>query len=137
MGGELCINVKLVKSDNHFVKPFNSNNPSNDLTMVDEDGKYLHICGNNDWAYFAAELLKPVLKTGQELYSEIFTKVSKDNPEVVLVGRNEFRLLDIVQTVRDLEQGAPVIMGVPVVKGNFANGIKYLGKMETEECLPF
>lgn len=136
MGGELVINVSKVRSDNWFVKPLNPDKPSNDLTMVDSEGKYLHICGDNDWGYLAVELLKPILKTGNELYCEISSKINELDPEVVLVGKTEYRILDILHIARDSEQGIAVIKGVPIVKGNFDNGVKYLGKREMN-YLPF
>ena len=136
MGGEFAINVSKVRSDNWFVKPLKPDNPSNDLTMVDSEGKYLHICGDNDWGYLAVELLKPILKTGNELYCEISSKINELDPEVVLVGKTEYRILDILHIARDSEQGIAVIKGVPIVKGNFDNGVKYLGKREMN-YLPF
>lgn len=136
MGGELVVNVSAVKSDNWFVRPLNPDNPNNDLTMVDNEGKFLHICGENDWGYLAAELLKPILKTGNELYYDISSKIDDLDPEVVLVGKTEYRLIDILHIVRDSEQGITVIKGVPIVKGDFNNGIKYLGKKEMD-YLPF
>lgn len=108
-----------------------------DLSMFSDDNQLLHICGENDWGYLALEVLKPILKEGVLLNREIMNGIDKNKPEVVLVGRNDYRILDILHTARDSEEGISVIHGVPIVKGNFNNGIKYLGEKETEMELPY
>lgn len=137
IGGELAINIARVRSDRWFIEPASPDKPWSDLTMEDTEGKYLSICGENDWGYLAAELLKPLLIKGNDLYYEISKNISKLNPEIVLVGKNDFRLLDIVHLVRDPECGISIIKNVPIIKGDFTKGIKYLGNKGTEEYLPF
>lgn len=138
IGGELCFKVAKVYSDRSFIRPDGKFGFSgNDLSMMNTDKEYLHICGENDWGYLAVELLKPLLQEANKLYIEISSQVDNLNPEVILVGKNDFRLLDILHTVRDSEFGISVIKGVPVVKGDFLNGVKYLGKKEYEGELPF
>jgi len=138
INGEFVIDVDHVCSDDNFVSPRNPNCPSNDLCIVDTNGQYFHIRGTkNDWGYLAAELLLPIMKKGNKLYFEISSKISEINPEVVLVGKNEFRLLDIIHLIKDGEEGIKVIKSIPIVKGNFDNGVKFLGKKSGEEYLPF
>ena len=57
-------------------------------------------------------------------------------PEVVVVGKNDFRMLDVLHLVRDTEKGISIIRNVPIVKGNFLNGVKFLGKQDIKES-PF
>lgn len=141
MGGELGINVKRVYSDNGFIRPGElywsiSKKYGNDLLIEDIDGSHLYICGDNDWAYLAVDLLKPLLREANKLYYEISKRISDVRPEVVVVGKNDFRMLDILHLVRDTEEGVSIIKNVPIVKGDFLNGVKFFGKQNIEE-LPF
>lgn len=138
IGGELGINVKQIKRDNDIVRPYRlaCRNPT-DLSLLGDDNNWLHICGNNDWGYLALEVLKPILQTGVKLNSEICDQISEKNPEVVVVGRNDYRILDILHTARDSEKGISIIRGVPIVMGDFDNGFKCLGSKEKEADLPF
>jgi len=138
MGGELGIKIKEIKQDRDIVRPYSySERTCLDLSMFGEDGLWLHICGDNDWGYLGLEIIKPILKEGIELNSKILSGIEENKPEVVLVGRNDYRILDILHIARDSEEGISVIRGVPVVKGGFDNGVKYLGKMNHESELPF
>ena len=141
IGGELGINVKRVYSDNGFIRPGElywsiSKKYGNDLSMEDIDGSHLHICGDNDWAYLAVDLLKPLLREANKLYLEISKNIEKMKPEVVVVGKNDFRMLDVLHMVRDTEEGISIIRNVPIVKGNFLNGVKFFGKQDIKES-PF
>lgn len=138
IGGELGVNVKDIKRDKDIVRPYHlACKNSMDLSLLTDDNSWLHICGDNDWGYLALEVLKPILQTGVKLNSEILNQISEKNPEVVVVGRNDFRILDILHTARDSEKGISVIHGVPIVMGDFDNGFKCLGNKEKEADLPF
>lgn len=138
IGGELGIKIKRINQDRDIVRPYSfSDRACIDLSMVGEDGQRLHICGDNDWGYLGLEIIKPILKAGIELNFKILSGIEENNPEVILVGRNDYRILDILHSARDSEEGISVIRGVPVVKGEFDNGVKYLGKMDKEQDLPF
>lgn len=82
--------------------------------------------------------IKPILQGANSIYTDILNNISDRKPEVILVGRNEFRMLDILHIARDGQEGITVIRGVPIVRGEFDNGIKYLGKKtEDDSELPF
>lgn len=134
IGGELGIKVMKINPDRDIVRPYNGIGVKSmmDLSLYGDDNHWLHLCGDNDWGYLALEILKPILQEANRLYYKISNNINSHKPEVVLVGRNEFRMLDILHAARDGEEGISVIMGVPIVKGNFDNGIKYLGK-KTED----
>ncbi len=109
-----------------------------DLNLLGDDAHWLHLCGENDWGYLALEVLKPILQTAIGIHGEIVSHINESKPEVILVGRNDFRLLDILHIARDGEEGISIIRGIPVVKGDFDNGIKYLGKKTKDDTeLPF
>ncbi len=134
MGGEIALKIKKVSCSNDLVIPFNDykENPAIDLTIQTDDG-WFHLCGDNDWGYLALEAIKPILQTGIKLENKILNGMQKYQPEVILLGKNEFRVLDILHIARDSELGIETIRGIPIVKGNFINGIKYLGKNDEIE----
>ena len=126
MGGELGIKIKNLRCSDGLVNPFNDyrSKPQIDLSIMSENNECLHICGENDWGYLALDILKPILQKGIQLYLEIREKIYSQKPEVVLVGKNEFRILDILHIARDSEQGIETMLDVPIVKGDFDNGVK-------------
>ncbi len=129
-----------VKSDGDNVRPYNGYGNSRNmvLSLLGNDNQWLHLCGDNDWGYLALEVLKPILQTAISVQTDIINNISDHNPEVILVGRNDFRLLDILHIARDGEEGISIIRGIPVVKGDFDNGVKFLGKKTKDDSeLPF
>lgn len=140
IGGELGIKVKKINPDRNNVRPFDGfgNKRMMDLSLFGDDDHWLHLCGDNDWGYLSLEVLKPILQTAIGIHKEILDNIADHNPEVILVGNNDFRLLDILHIARDGEEGISIIRGIPVVKGDFDNGIKYLGKKTKDDSeLPF
>jgi len=143
MVGELGIKIvnAVTQKREDMLRPFDRcpyrAEASIDLTLNGNKDEFLHICGDNDWGYIAVDILKPLLQEANKLYIEILNEIGKRKPDVILVGMNEFRLLDILHIARDGEYGISVIKNIPVVRGNFCNGIKYLGKNESDEYLPF
>lgn len=139
IGGELGIKVMKIRPDSDGVRPYDGYGHKRmmDLSLFGDDDHWLHLCGDNDWGYLALEILKPILQETNRLYYEISNNINSHKPEVVLVGRNEFRMLDILHIARDGEEGISVILGVPIVKGDFDNGVKYLGRKPEPIELPF
>lgn len=140
IGGELGIKVKKIRPDSDGVRPYDGYGHKRmmDLSLFGDDDHWLHLCGDNDWGYLALEVLKPILQGANSIYTDILNNISDRKPEVILVGRNEFRMLDILHIARDGQEGIAVIRGVPIVRGEFDNGIKYLGKKtEDDSELPF
>lgn len=140
IGGELGIKIIKIKPDSEAVRPYDGygHKRMTDLNLFGDDNHWLHICGENDWGYLALEVLKPILQTAIGIHKEITDHINESNPEVILVGRNDFRLLDILHIARDGEEGISIIRGIPVVKGDFDNGVKFLGKKTKDDSeLPF
>lgn len=140
IGGELGIKVVRVEPDSECIRPYDGygHRRMTDLNLFGDDDHWLHICGDNDWGYLALEVLKPILQTAIGIHEEIIDHISVSDPEVILVGRNDFRLLDILHIARDGEEGISVIRGIPVVKGDFDNGVRFLGKKTKDDLeLPF
>lgn len=139
IGGELGIKVMKIRPDSEAVRPYDGYGHKRmmDLSLFGDDDHWLHLCGDNDWGYLTLEVLKPILKEAIRLHEDIVDNLSVSKPEVILVGRNDFRLLDILHIARDSEEGISVIRGVPIVRGDFDNGIKYLGRKTDPIELPF
>lgn len=136
MGGEIGIKIDSIKTSGDIVSPFSDICPYSatiELSLY-EGNTAFHICVDNDWGYLAIEVLKPILQKANELHMSLLGKINEEQPEVILLGKNEYRLLDILHIARDGEEGIKTIKSVPIVKGNFNNGCKLLGK---KEDLPF
>lgn len=136
MGGELGIKIAKAYGSREIVRPYGEYSEYIDLTIESATRENLHICGANDWGYLAADILKPVIKEAYRVYAQITNGILKNNPEVILLGRNEYRLIDIYRQLRNEQDTETQIMKVPYVKGDFANGIKYLGSQK-EDSFPF
>ena len=93
IGGELYVNVVRISPDSESVRPYNTygSKRMTDLNLFGDDNHWLHICGENDWGYLALEVLKPILQTAIGIHEEILDNIADRNPEVILVGRNDFR----------------------------------------------
>lgn len=145
MNGEIGLKIKKVSCSNDLIRPLSEyrDNPAIDLAIQTTDDGFFHICGDNDWGYLALEAIKPILKEGIQLELKILEDVQKYKPEVIVLGKNDFRIFDILHTARDGEYGIKMFRGVPVVKGKFLDGIKYYGKNNeiefpiTKTVLPF
>jgi hypothetical protein len=140
MTSEIGMKIGHVTTSADIVRPYGSafyqHVPCTDLNIFDDSGtNVLYVCGENDWGYFALDILKPILKEANTLYGKIRDDIEKSRPEAILVGKNEFRILDILHIARDGEEGISVIDSVPIVPGNFDSGVKFLGKDESERSV--
>lgn len=133
MGGELSVNVKMVRSDKYFVRPWNDCDISNDLTMVLGDSEFLHICGDNDWAFLALELLEPILNEGKKIVKLITeAKASKPKLRAVVLGKNDKRIMDVYHGGRGK---CEKVLGIPILTSERLDEITFL--VEEDGELPF
>lgn len=105
------------------------------MSLYLKDKGHLHICGKNDWGYLITEALQPLLDYAKQVFEDIDKKISqyKRNPEVILLGRNEFRAVDIIHRLRGFGDPIKIYRGVPVVQANCDNKIEIFGSEEEEE----
>lgn len=141
MGGELGIEVDHVgfgsKSD--LCEPYGSFGLSPiDLTLYDKEGKWLHICGKNDWGYLLADAFQPLLIYGDEVCTKINKKIDAYNgkPEIIGLGKNEYRAIDIIHRLRGLGDPIKIYKGIPVVQLQTPNRIELFG-IDNDNALPF
>ena len=142
MGGELAFKVEKIFSDKYFVRPSeysislfnNEGTPSNDLSIKIQNGGYLHICGDNDWAYLALEILEPIKQEAIKLL-EIITKRKSENPSIkaIMLGKNDKRIMDVYFGGKDKRER---IFGIPVMTTDKFNEITFLIE-DTDVVLPF
>ena len=124
MGGELVLKVKMVKSDNDFIRPFDfCGEIANDLTMITENDEFLHICGSNDWAFLVLELLEPIKKEAKKIIEVIKQNKPNTSIKAVMLGRNDKRIMDVYFGGKGK---CDRILGLPVVETKEANCIKFL-----------
>lgn len=141
MSGELSLKVLGVHSDKFFVRPtvnsvstFNKEgNPSNDLSMRLENNKFLHICGDNDWAFLALELLEPIKDEAKRILKMVQDRKS-ETPSIkaVMLGKNDKRIMDVYFGGRNKCER---ILGLPVIATNELNEVTFL--VEDTNTLPF
>ena len=129
MRGELSLNIKSVYSDNWFVRPTeysmsNDDNATNDLVMESDIGERLYICGNNDWAFLALELLNPIKKEANRIIELIQERIREDsNIKAVMLGVNDKRIMDVYFGGHDK---CKRILGIPVIITNELNKVSFL-----------
>ena len=141
MGGELSFKIKSVYSDRDFIRPSrysintlnNEYEPTNDLSMQSDDGNYFHICGNNDWAFLALDLLKPIKDEAKSIIQCVKERKEK-NPDIkaVMLGKNDKRIMDIYFGGKGR---CDKIVGLPVITTEQLNEVKFL--VEKEIFVPF
>lgn len=132
IGGELGLNILKVSSDRSYVRP-DEERISNDLTMHLTDGGYFHICGDNDWAFLAIELLEPI----KAEVKSIMQKVKKYrengvNIKAIVLGRNDKRIMDVYFGGKNK---CDKIFGIPVITSDKHDLFECL--VEYTDELPF
>lgn len=123
MGGELGIKIKSVRTDGI------ANSGKNiDLTMISEDGQFLHICGDNDWGYFALDMLKPIYEYAEDLISDVKTRIARigDKPEAIILGINQQRIMDIYCGGKGK---CTEIVGIPIARSSEIKAFRYIGNI--------
>lgn len=140
IGGELGIKVNKAILSNDVIQPHKGLNMSTliDLSLLDTNGEYFHICGENDWGYLLVDALLPLFKYADNVLQEISSMIEgyKGHPEVIGLGKNEYRAVDIMHRIRGLGDPIKIYKSIPVVCLGETNAIKLFGKSE-REYLPF
>lgn len=141
MSGELALKIIKVYSDKFFVRPsehsinsFNKDKtPSNDLSMVMENNKTLHICGDNDWAFLALELLEPIKNEAKRI-TKLVQDRKAETPTIkaVTLGKNDKRIMDVYFGGKGK---CDRILGLPVLTTEHLNEVSFL--IEDTHELPF
>lgn len=131
MGGELSLKVEHVYSDSDFVRPTNfsfrnAGIVSNDLSMTLEHDGCLHICGNNDWAFLALELLKPIKDEAMKIMGTVQDRLA-EYPKIkaVMLGKNDKRIMDVYCGGKGK---CDKLFGMPVIETDELNEVKFLVK---------
>lgn len=99
-----------------------------DMTVCEKDG-FLHLIGENDWGYLLAHALAPLINYGRQVEIEVFRKLLdfQGVPEVISLGKNEFRAVDILHIIREPGKKLTEIDHIPVVESTKTNGISIYG----------
>ncbi len=137
LGGELAIKVAKVRSDFSFVRPdiysVTNEEPSNDLTMISSTNETLHICGNNDWAFLALELLEPIKNEAKRI-TKLVQDRKAETPTIkaVMLGKNDKRIMDVYFGGKGKCER---ILGLPVITTDNLNEVTFL--VEDTNSIPF
>jgi hypothetical protein len=141
IGGELGMKVSKVRFslDNDLTNPFTGHDAFNldqyiDMDIFENDGNVLHICGKNDWGYLMVDALMPLIKYADNVLQKIRKMLDEydGKPEVIVLGRNEYRAVDIIHRLRGNGDPINVFLSIPVVKSEQNNYIKLLGNKPRE-----
>ena len=137
LGGELAIKVAKVRSDFSFVRPdiysVTNQEPSNDLTMISSTNETLHICGNNDWAFLALELLEPIKNEAKRI-TKLVQDRNAETPTIkaVMLGKNDKRIMDVYFGGKGKCER---IIGLPIIVTDNLNEVTFL--VEDTNSIPF
>lgn len=144
MVGEIAIKIDNLKFDRviDLTRPYGVGycraEPAQDLTLMNGQ-ETLHICGENDFPYLFINALKPLMEyektTRENIENELFS--AKYVPKVILLGKNEFRAMDIMYRLRNNNNPFTEYKEFPVVRGKKNNEIELLGEDGESEDLPF
>jgi len=132
------IDIEVVGIDLHGIKEINQSfytgeiKHSTDITLHCKDKGCLTIHGKNDWGYLITDALQPLLNYAEQVFVDIDKRISNytGKPEVIALGKNEFRAVDIMHKLRGLGDPIKIYKGIPVVRVNYDNKIELLGFSE-------
>ena len=139
MRGELGFDIESVTFSRDMNAPHGDiSSGMIDMTFHIKDDGWLHICGENDWAYLLSDALLPFLNYAQQVFTKIDERLGDydGTPEVIVLGKNEFRAVDVLHRIRGMGDPIEVYKGITVIQADNFNKIELLGKQDYNE-LPF
>ena len=126
--------IKPFTDDGYQTREFGENlDQYIDLDIYEKDGNILHICGKNDWGYLMVDALMPLITYANNVLQKIRKMLDEydGKPEVIVLGRNEYRAVDIIHRLRGNGDSIS-FLSIPVVKSERNNYIKLLGNKPRE-----
>lgn len=139
MTGEFGIIIDKVSFDDDMVTPYKFNSrPCIDMTISSSEDT-VHVCGYNDWGYLLTDALLPLLRYAETVLSNINKQLDgyDGSPEVIVLGKNEYRAVDILHRLRGLGDPIRIYKGIPIVETDYINKTQLLGKHNSDSELPF
>ena len=139
MNGEISGKVDVIKFSDDMVKPyghvFTCHEVGVDMTFYMENNQCFDFCGPNDWGQLLADSLQDLMKYARAVRECIDDKIKEQGrPQVIVLGKNEYRALDIWSKICCGEK-LESFKGFPVVRSTENDdGIILLG---CEPELPF
>lgn len=142
MNGEFSLDVKKIafSTDFDMSQPYSDTIdghaiPYIDLDIFTQDGTF-HICGRNDWAYLVTDALIPFLryaKSVEKYVDDEIRKTARYKTDVICVGRNQFRAMDIMHQLRNGGEHIKTYRSIPVVKLKENDGVRIYSSNKDEE----
>lgn len=141
MRGEIGVNVKEILHTRGMVRPNfydcipygEDNEFFNDLSIMEESGECLHICGKNDWAFLALDILKPFKEEAEKIIKTVENSKKSKCIGAVVLGKNDKRIMDVYFGGKD---SCTSILGIPVVLSDVRDKVMCLVEPEEAE-IPF
>lgn len=142
MQGEVVVKVDNIKISGtvDFITPYrdviSENKSYMDMDLHMPDGT-LHLVGENDWGYLMASALVPLLRYADSVQRELdkMYQESEVRADAIVLGKNEYRALDIMNLLKHPGTTLKEYKGIPIVQSQIYSYMKIYG--EPKEQLPF
>lgn len=101
--------------------------------MKGVDGEFLHICGDNDWAFLALDLLEPIMNEAKKIMKLVQNR-KKQTPTIkaVILGKNDKRIMDVYFGGKGK---CEKILGLPIIATDKLDEVTFL--VEDTNSIPF
>ena len=138
MNCEIGLKIERVETDKHFVRPSEffldkDYRLMTDLILHDGEGNKTYICGSNDWAFLALDLIEPIKEEAKRILKNIQERKEQyPKLKAIELGKNDKRILDVFYGGRDK---CKRIYGLPIIESDVLNKVGYL--VEENYELPF
>ena len=134
MQGELGLKAlkAVITPETDAIRPFSNfagdgGKVSLELKLLDENGAFLYLVGENDWAELMVDALIPLEKEACKVENQMLDTLAdlKYRPQVIGLGKDEFRLLNLFHRIKG--SGDPILIyrGIPIVKLGENSAIKF------------
>lgn len=146
MGGEIGLNIAEIKFSDDNIAPYKDDwryaKVAIDATLIGENGDHFHICGDNDWIDLSVKAMLPFAQAAirtENLVRSKLERIRKEGniPAVVRLGKDPYRQMNLMHILRSGGDLIFTFNGVPVIRGDDADGIEIFLESAKISQMPF
>lgn len=146
MGGEIGLNIAEIKFSDDNIAPYKDDwryaKVAIDATLIGENGDHFHICGDNDWIDLSVKAMLPFAQAAirtENLVRSKLERIRKEGniPAVVRLGKDPYRQMNLMHILRSGGDLISTFNGVPVIRGDDADGIEIFLESAKISQMPF
>ena len=146
MGGEIGLNIAEIKFSDDNIAPYKDDwrytKVAIDATLIGENGDHFHICGDNDWIDLSVKAMLPFAQAAirtENLVRSKLERIRKEGniPAVVRLGKDHYRQMNLMHILRSGGDLISTFNGVPVIRGDDADGIEIFLESAKISQMPF